>query len=47
MVDEGCFNPWCVGPLSLGQIRGAIAPGPYDLVVIHILSGDVLAVPNV
>ena len=22
MVDEGCFNPWCVGPLGLGQIRG-------------------------
>ncbi len=30
MVDDGCFNPWCVGPLGLGQIRGAIAPGPYD-----------------
>ena len=30
MVDEGCFNPWCVGPLGLGQIKGGPSTGAYD-----------------
>ena len=43
---SGLVNPVCrpSGPLAFSY---ALATGAFDLVVIHILSGDVLAVPNV